>query len=110
MPDPNKMRDKIDNLSKKIKQDVGALAAQYGNLSGEVNKRFRDELREQKGKMDGLEDFYQLSILVKRNAQVVNHVLGMLSKVTDISSFDISEEVEKKDEVEELIEELTETK
>ncbi len=107
MPDPNKMRDGIDTLSKKIKRDMGALAAQYGGLANEVNRRFRDELREQNGKMDGLEDFYQLTMLVKRNAQVANHVLGMMSKMTDISSYDISEDTEKKDDVEELIEELT---
>lgn len=109
MPDPNKMRDGINSLSKKIKRDVGALAAQYGDFANEVNRRFREELREQKGKMDGLEDFYQLTMLVKRNAQVANHVLGMMSKMTDVSSYDISEETDKKDEVEELIEELTET-
>lgn len=109
MPDPNKMRDSISSTTKKIKKDMGALAAQYQDLSKEIHRRFRDELREQNGSMDGLEDFYQLSMLVKRNAQVANHMLGMLSKLTDISGYNITEETEK-DDVENLIEELTESK
>lgn len=110
MPDPNKMRDNISALLRKLRRDAGNLSAQYNNLSDEVQKRFRDELREQKGSMDGLEDFYQLSVLVKRNAQISGNVLGMLSKLSDISSFDITEEIDKKDDVEDLIEELTENK
>lgn len=109
MPNPNKMRDSISTITHKIRKDMGTLSAQYHDLSGEINKRFREELREQKGSMDGLEDFYQLSVLVKRNAQVANHMLGMLSKLTDISGYNITEEIEK-DDVEDLIEELTESK
>jgi hypothetical protein len=109
MPDPNKMRDSISTKTNKIRKDMGALSAQYQDLSKEIHRRFREELREQKGSMDGLEDFYQLSMLVKRNAQVANHMLGMLSKLTDISGYNITEETEK-DDVERLVEELTESK
>lgn len=100
------MRDEVCALTTKSKKDLAAIAKLYQSLSKEIEKRFREELREQHNRMDGLEDFYQLSLLVKKNAQFSVNVLGMLSKLSDISGYDISEEIEKEDNLDKIVNDL----
>ena len=97
MPDPNKMRNDVMSLADKINRDISSLTKKYKALATEVDKRFRDELRVQSGDMDGLDDFYRLMLIVKKNAQVSQQALFLMSKMVDISKFDISEEVDKRD-------------
>lgn len=105
MPNPNRLRNEISNLTKKVSKDILLLAKHYKNLNKDIESRFRDEVREQNGKIDGLEDFYQLNMLIKRNAQIVSRTHSMLMKLHNIENFQIDIE---KDEIEDLVKELTE--
>ena len=70
-----------------------------------MEEKFREEVREQGGKMDGLEDFYRLNMVVKRNSQIISNTLGMINKVKDISGFnieEITEDIENKN-IKELV-------
>ena len=105
MPDINKIKDDVDTLTKKIKTDLGTLGRIYSDFSSEVESRFKDEFREQKGKMDGLEDFYSLKLIVNRNSQSINNALGIISRLKNVSDFNISELADKSEDknIKELI-------
>ena len=105
MPDLNKIKDDANTLTKKIRTDLETLGKIYSDFNSEVESRFKDEFREQKGKIDGLEDFYSLKLIVNRNSQSINNALGIISKLKNISDFNISEMSEKLEEkkIKELI-------
>ena len=104
MPDINKIKDDVSVLTKKIEDELKNLTRVYQGFCSEVDSRFQDELREQDGKMDGLEDFYGLKLIVNRNRQSVNNALGIILRLKDISGFNISETSEKieKNKIKEL--------
>lgn len=84
-----------------------AFNKQYADLSNEIERRFREELSEQKGNLSGLEDFYQLSLIIKRNFQVTKQVINLFMKMRDISSYNIVEETNT-DSNEKVVEKLIE--
>jgi hypothetical protein len=91
MADLNNIKKQITDLTNKAQSDLSNLLDAYGSMQEDVETRFRTEQREQGGRMDGLEDFYSLNLLVKRNLQTVSNTVGMLKRLRDISGFDISE-------------------
>jgi hypothetical protein len=91
MSDLNKIKNEVSSATKKVLGDLKLLSRKYKEFQAEIDARFREELREQHGKMDGLEDFYGLNLYVKRNSQNVNNAFGMLTRLTDVSTFNISE-------------------
>lgn len=103
MADMNKTRDDITNILKKIKRDMSTLCGLYDNLSNEIEKSFREELGEQKGSIEGLEDFYQLTISIKRNAMIVKNSAGLLNKMKNISNYNITEETEHEELARKLV-------
>jgi hypothetical protein len=110
MPDLDYMGKNVIGLTKKIQKDLKELLGLYKKFQGEIETRFREELQEQNGKMDGLEDFYGLNLLLKRNFQNVGNSNTLMSRLKDFSGFDISETDEspkKKEEkeVEKILEE-----
>ena len=60
-----------------------------------------EEIKKQKGKIDGLQDFLQLNQILNRNSQISSAALSTLSRYKDVSDFNISEieeELEEKKE------------
>jgi Skp family chaperone for outer membrane proteins len=114
MPNLENMRDEVSNLTKKVQREVRDLLGLYKSFQEEIEARFREELREQDGKMEGLEDFYGLNLLLKRNFQNVGNATTLLSRLKDFSGFDISEEelerIEKKMEIEQELEKVEKKK
>jgi hypothetical protein len=104
MSDPNYMRNEVSELTRKIQKQLKELLGMYKNFHDEIETRFREELREQEGELAGLEDFYGLSLSIKRNTQNVGNALTLMSRLKDLSGFDISETPEKS--VEKQIKEL----
>jgi len=60
-------------------------------LETEMKKRLGEELRSQKGKIDGLQDFYQLTQIFSRNTQMSSAAMAALSRVREVHDFSIEE-------------------
>jgi hypothetical protein len=92
MPDNiNRSKKEVTDLTVKTQKDLAILMNAYDRFQSDIEERFREEMREQDGKIDGLEDFYSLNMIVKRNAQMISNSLGMLKRLKDISEFNIEE-------------------
>jgi len=103
MSDANGTIKKISSLREKIIKDVGALSGLYASLKNEIDKRFRDELGKQKGDYSGLEDFYALVMLIKKDANTSSGVSNLLKRFNDLSRFNVSE-IEDNIELEKIFE------
>ena len=105
MPNLDKIKKDASVLSEKVKEAIKVLLTTYSQFQTSLEEKFREEVREQGGKMDGLEDFYRLNMVVKRNSQIISTTLGMFNKIKDVSGFDIeeiSEEIDNKN-IKELV-------
>jgi hypothetical protein len=91
MSNLDKIKKDASSLSEKVKESIKVLLTTYSQFQISLEEKFREEVREQGGKMEGLEDFYRLNMLVKRNSQIISNALGMINKVKDVSGFDIEE-------------------
>lgn len=84
-------------MRKRTEKDLMAMLALYTEFSGEVDKRFREEYSDNGGKMAGLEDFFALNNLLKRNLASVKNSFGSLKMVKPLDAFEVSEnEIEEK--------------
>lgn len=97
MPNINDKVVKVKNLKKKILKDSENLLQVYGDLSKEINSRFREEFRE-KGSMSGLEDFYMLNNIMKKNLNSVKNICALMKRMQNIGDYEISEIEEKIEE------------
>lgn len=88
----NKAFKDISIKHKKIFKDMEDILKNYINLESELNSRFKTEYSRNNNKIDGLEDFYSLKALVRKNVMLNKSAFGLLSKIRDMSGFDISEE------------------
>lgn len=108
MSEVNKMISDVSSLSKKIAKDLDTLSSVYHRLFDDINHRFKEELLRQNGKINGLEDFYSLVILLKADKTKVRNALSILGGLKDISQFNVSEEAleeeqDRKAEAEEMM-------
>jgi hypothetical protein len=102
MRDLNNIKNEVSISTKKVLEDLKELSKRYSEFQREVDSRFRDELRDQNGKIDGLEDFYGLNLLVKRNCQNISNAYSIISRLKDVSEFNISEISEEKKQIAEI--------
>jgi hypothetical protein len=100
MPDANQTIKKITGLKEKVKKDLANLLGLYDSLKGEVDRKFRKELKHQKGDYNGLEDFYALVMMIKKDSQTVSGASGLVKRLNDLSGFNISEIEEEVENVE----------
>lgn len=91
MSDLNNIKDEVTVATKKVLEDLKVLSRKYLEFQKEIESKFRDELRGQNGKIDGLDDFYSLNLIVKRNSQNISNAFSIVSKLKDVSSFNIDE-------------------
>lgn len=103
MPDANQTIKKITALKEKIKKDLSGLSNLYGSLKNEIDKKFRDELTHQKGDYSGLEDFYALVMMIKKDTSTASGALNIVKRLNDISKFDVSD-IEDNIELEKIFE------
>ena len=95
MANPDNMKREVSELTRDVQKQLKELLGLYKSFQDEIEVRFREELREQEGELAGLEDFYGLNLYIRRNTQNVSSALTLLSRMKDISGFDISEAPEK---------------
>lgn len=92
MKDINGLATKALELHKKTERFLKELYGTYQELSKVASSEFNDSLIENKGKISGLEDFYQMVQTIKKNSQLVGASLGAMSRVGNISDFKITVE------------------
>ena len=92
MEDLNKITSDITVLKKKILKDLDTFITLYTKLGSDVDSRFKDEYRNNRGLLDGLEDFHLLNYLCKKNLSAAKSAHSVIARIKDISGFDIKEE------------------
>lgn len=98
MANPKKMIGESTKLTKKLKDDLKKLMALYEDLFRDVDMKFRNEYVRQNGTTDGLEYFYALILDLKANRSKLKNTFSLLSRLKDITKYDIDESEKKVDE------------
>jgi hypothetical protein len=92
MKELDNIQREVSNKTKKVQKDIKELFSLYRSFQSEIESRFREEINEQGGRLEGLEDFYSFSLITKRNMQNIGNTLALISRVKDVSGYDITEE------------------
>jgi thiamine monophosphate kinase len=92
-----------DAMKKKIVGDMQGFLAVYIGLEKEINKRFQEEYRASNNQLKGLEDFHMLSYISKKNLNSVKTACNLISRLGDISGFDIEEQDETIKAIEDIL-------
>lgn len=95
MSDLNNITSNITALRGKLLGDISSLIRMYGELEDTVRSRFRDEYERNAGSSNGLEDFYMLNSVVKKNHIAVKNAHSIIKRMADLSKYDISETTEE---------------
>jgi len=92
MPDLNQIMSNIQKQSKDTEEMIIKLLSQYEDLYREGNRIFASERTASNGSLDGLEDFYRLLQVIKRNRDVVGSIFRGLKNLRPMSEFKFIEE------------------
>ena len=92
MPDINKMISDANAMRSNVLKGLKEYLTLYYDLEKEVQSRFQEEYGHNNHKIAGLEDFHMLSYRCKKNLSAVKSAFNIVSRMSDISGFDISEE------------------
>jgi hypothetical protein len=103
MADLNHITRDATVLRGKILKDLDTLIKMYGEFEGSVTDRFRNEYERNAGSTNGLEDFYMLNNIVKKNHIAVKNAHALLKRMRDVEGFEITEEELVDKELEELL-------
>lgn len=103
MPDINKMISDANSMRKNALKNLEEYMAHYAALEKEVQSRFQEEYSHNNHKIAGLEDFHQLSYICKKNFGTVRSACNLLSRMSDLSGFDISEHDELVKELDKIL-------
>ena len=103
MPDLNKVRNDVSVIRKKAINDLGEMHRLYTELEHDIGHKFREEYQNNNRSMKGLEDFHMLHLMCKKNLMAVKNAHSLISRMKDISKFDISEEAEAEQEISEIL-------
>jgi hypothetical protein len=111
MLDLDKILKDIEVIRKSILPQLKKLDNLYTKLKEELNDKFKEEYREQRGDLRGLEDFYSLLVAVKKDVMVVKGTTNLIKKLNNLSEYNVSEEsIEEAKEEAELEEIFDKTK
>jgi hypothetical protein len=91
MADINKTLQEVSVKHKKILSDLEGYMEACEKLSSEINDRFRDEYSKT-GSISGLEDFYALNNIMKKNTMNLKNACVLVKRMRDMSGYNISEE------------------
>ena len=103
MADLNKIASDITGARQRILKEMNDLLRMYREFEGTVSSRFSSEYRSNDGSIAGLEDFYILKNIVRKNNVAVKNAHSILSRMQDVSGFDISEETLVDKELEKIL-------
>ena len=101
--DIGKSLQEVSAKHKKILSDLEEYTGIYNKVSAEINQRFRDELSKM-GSSSGLEDFYTLNTLLKKNAMNIKNACLLVKRMKDVSGYNISEEQIEEKQLEKIFE------
>jgi hypothetical protein len=91
MKSTNQSISKITFLKERIKKELATLTGLYLSLRDEIDSKFKEELRNQKGDYSGLEDFYALVMMIKKDANTSAGALNLIRRLNDVSDFNVSD-------------------
>jgi hypothetical protein len=103
MSDINKMISDANSMRKNVLKGIQEYLAVYASLEKEVQSRFSEEFRHNKGKIAGLEDFHRLSYICKKNFSTLKSACNLVARMSDLSGFDINEEDELVKELDKIL-------
>jgi len=92
MADLNRMSSEATDILSDVKGKMHKILEIYAELESDVNNRFREEYSKNDGKIDGLEDFYMLRNVIRKNNIGLKNAFTILSRMQNLKGFDISEE------------------
>ena len=95
MPDLNNMLSKIKNASSEVELNVKKLFVDYDELFREARRQLSRE-KADTGSMNGLEDFYRLTQLLKRNRDVISSMMRGVKNLRSIEKYSFIEELDEK--------------
>jgi hypothetical protein len=86
------MSSEATDILSDVKGKMHKILEIYAELESDVNNRFREEYSKNDGKIDGLEDFYMLRNVIRKNNIGLKNAFTILSRMQNLKGFDISEE------------------
>lgn len=92
MADLNKLMRDIQDESTKIKGRLKTLLIKYDSLYKDGNRQFIHEKVSSNDDMEGLEDFRRLTLIFKRNKDVVASLVRGMDNLRSMKSFEFIEE------------------
>jgi len=92
MPDLNNILDDIQKTTSEVDEAVQNLLAKYNDLYREGTRMFNEERTASNGSMDGLEDFYRLVQIIRRNRDVVGSLTRGMKNIRAMAQFKVIEE------------------
>jgi len=95
MKNLDSIQSEVLNKTKKIQRELKELFGLYRDFQSEIESRFREELKSQDGKIEGLEDFYSFSLTLKRNMQNIGNSASLMARIKDVSGYNIEEELQE---------------
>jgi hypothetical protein len=103
MPDLNVTLRDASTLRRKILNDLDVLAKMYGGIEKETSGRFQEEYTRNSRLLSGLEDFFMLSRVVRKNSLSIKRAYAILHQMGDTSGYDVSEDTIEDLEIEALL-------
>jgi len=92
MPDLNNILNDIQKKTSEVDEAVQNLLAKYNDLYREGTRMFNEERTASNGSMDGLEDFYRLVQIIRRNRDVVGSLTRGMKNIRTMDQFKVIEE------------------
>lgn len=91
MSDLGKSLKDIESMKGKVLRELASLVELQTKTAADVQERYRDEYQ-QNGGLEGLEDFYALNNIMKKNSFNVRNAHALVKRMMGTEGFDISEE------------------
>jgi hypothetical protein len=101
--DINKMILDANGMRKDALKMLQEYVIHYAALEKEVLSRFQEEFSHNNHKLNGLEDFHQLSYICKKNFGTVRSACNLIARMSDLSGFDITEHDELVKELDKIL-------
>jgi len=94
MPELNNMLKNIQAQSTTTEKSLRKLVVDYEALYTEASRIYRQERLASKN-MEGLEEFYHLNLILRRNKNVVGSTLRAIKNLRSLKNFEFVEEPEE---------------
>lgn len=89
----NSARDEAKRLRDRISSDLRSLSDICSSMENEVRRRYYEEISRADGNVEGLDEFEEVSRILKRDVQAVNGALAIVSgKIKCADGYNFEEE------------------